>query len=328
METTERFGNILGTCDAMREVYEQIKRVCTLEIPVLITGESGTGKDMVAQSIHVNSPRNTGPFMPVNMGAISPELIESELFGHEKGAFTSANKTQLGKFELGRDGTLFLDEITSMEPKVQVSLLRVLESHQFQRVGGSNFITTNTRIVSATNENIHKAVEKGVFREDLFYRLSVFPIHMPPLRERKGDILLLADNFLQRYSEEFNKKAKSFTSKAKDRLLKYSWPGNVRELENAIIKALIMTNDEEITEKYLPKRRNGKKHSLSFTIEVGASIEETEKKLIQTTLEHTGENKTKTAKMLEISRKALYNKMHYYDLVPAAAEGKKEVKEQ
>lgn len=180
-------------------------------------------------------------------------------------------------------------------------------------VGGSHFISADTRILSATNDNIQKAVDEGRFREDLFYRLSVFPIHMPPLRDRKEDILLLLDNFLQKYSEEFDKSARSFTPKARDRLLEYSWPGNVRELENSIIKAIIMTNGEEISERYLPRRGKEEK-SLTFTIEIGSTLEDTEKKLIDATLIHTCGNKSKTAKILQISRKALYNKMHYYDL--------------
>jgi two-component system NtrC family response regulator len=315
MKTVDRFGNIIGACEAMREIYEQIERISSLEIPVLITGESGTGKELVAQTIHEHSKRYSGPFIPLNMGAISPDLVESELFGHERGSFTGANALKKGKFELGRNGSIFLDEITTMEPKVQVSLLRVLESNQFQRIGGSQFIRTNSRIISATNDDIFGAIKQGTFREDLFYRLNVFSINLPPLRKRKEDILLLAEFFLKKYADEFGKEIASFTPEAQDALLYHPWPGNVRELENAVIKALIMSNDSKpLSEDYLPKKTNGNGGSPSFTIEVGTSFEDMEKRLLKETLRQMKGNKSKTAQVLHISRKALYNKIHYHKI--------------
>ena len=315
MKTIDRFGKIIGACEAMCEIYEQIERISGLEIPVLITGESGTGKELVAQTIHGYSKRHEGPFIPLNMGAISPDLVESELFGHEKGSFTGANALKQGKFELGKNGSIFLDEITTMEPKVQVSLLRVIESNQFQRIGGSQFIRTNSRIISATNDDIFGAIKQGTFREDLFYRLNVFSINLPPLRERKEDILLLAEFFLKKYSDEFVKSITSFTPKAEDYLLEHQWPGNVRELENAIIKALIMSHDsKQLTEAYLPKKANGNGGGSSFTIEVGTSFEDMEKRLLKETLFKMKGNKSKTAQVLHIGRKALYNKMHYHKI--------------
>lgn len=315
MNNQPYYPDLIGASDAMLKIFRKMEQVSVLDVPVLLSGESGTGKDLIARQIHLLSDKRTGPFIPVNMGAISPELIESELFGHEKGAFTGAGKLHKGKFELANDGTLFLDEITTTEQKVQVSLLRVMESMQFQRVGGSKFISTNTRVISATNENILQCVEQGSFREDLFYRLNVFPITVPPLRERGEDILLLAENFLKQYSEEFNKKPIRFSQDSKKFMMKYPWPGNVRELENAVIRALIMTSGEEIPKKYFPKRRRDK-NAMEFSIEIGTSLEDTERKLILETLKHTDGNKLKAAKMLRISRKSLYNKIDNYNLNP------------
>jgi DNA-binding NtrC family response regulator len=315
MEIKTTYGNIIGASDTMRTVYDQIERVSGLDIPVLIRGESGTGKELVAQTIHRNSRRKGGPFVPINMGALSPELIESELFGHEAGAFTGASKIKKGKFELSKNGTIFLDEITTMEPKLQVSLLRIIESNRFQRVGGSKFLSTDSRIISATNDDIERAISNSTFREDLYYRLNVFAINLPPLRDRREDIPLLAEFFLKRYSEEFGRDGVTLSSRAVECLMNYPWPGNVRELENALIKALIMTNSGEISKEYLPRDGNEDEIS-SFTIEVGTTMREAEKRLLLETLQHEGGNKSQTAKVLQISRKALYNKMVSYELEP------------
>jgi DNA-binding NtrC family response regulator len=308
------FETIIGSCGGMKRVYEEVQRVSELEIPVLITGESGTGKDLVAQTIHRLSKRENGPFVPVNMGAIAQDLIESELFGHERGAFTGAAKRQEGKFEQAKNGTLFLDEVTTMEQKVQVSLLRVLESNMFQRVGGSDFIDTDARIISATNDDVRNAVEKKSFREDLYYRLNVFNIEMPPLRTRNEDILLLAQEFLKKYALEFKKDVRGFTSAAERKIMDYPWPGNVRELENIVVKAVIMSTGDEVDEELIPDERDDSEDSRSLGIEVGITLEEAERQIIGETLKAVFGNKTEAAKMLGISRKALYNKLHHFGL--------------
>jgi DNA-binding NtrC family response regulator len=308
------FETIIGSCGGMMKVYEEIQRVSELEIPVLITGESGTGKDLVAQTIHRLSKRENGPFVPVNMGAISQDLIESELFGHERGAFTGAAKRQEGKFEQAKNGTLFLDEVTTMEQKVQVSLLRVLESNMFQRVGGSDFIDTDARIISATNDDVRNAVEKKSFREDLYYRLNVFNIEMPPLRTRGEDVLLLAQEFLKKYALEFKKEVHGFTSSAECKIMDYPWPGNVRELENIIVKAVIMSAGNEVDEEFIPDEKNNPEDSRFLGIEVGITLEEVERQIIEETLKTVLGNKTEAAKVLGISRKALYNKLHHFGL--------------
>lgn len=306
---------IIGKSEPMSHVFEAVDKVSQVEVPVLITGESGTGKDLVAQIIHIKSGRIDHPFVPVNMGALSPDLVESELFGHERGAFTGATKRKIGKFELAKSGTLFLDEITTMEQKVQVSLLRVLETKKFQRVGGSSFVATDARIIAATNQNILETVQEQKFREDLFYRLNVFNISIPPLRDRGEDIMLLAEEFLHRYSNEFGKNVTSFSNQAVQQIMSYQWPGNVRELENSVIKAVIMTNGNKITGRYLPKKRKKRaKLPETMKIEIGATIEDVERKLLKQTITHFQGNKTESAKALGISRKALYNKLHYYEL--------------
>lgn len=306
---------IIGKSEPMSHVFEAVDKVSQVDVPVLITGESGTGKDLVAQIIHIKSGRTDHPFVPVNMGALSPELVESELFGHERGAFTGATKRKIGKFELAKSGTLFLDEITTMEQKVQVSLLRVLETKKFQRVGGSSFVATDARIIAATNQNILETIQEQKFREDLFYRLNVFNIPIPPLRDRGEDVMLLAEEFLERYSIEFGKNVSSFSKQAVQQIISYPWPGNVRELENAVIKAVIMTNGSKITPRYLPKKRKKRaKLPETMKIDIGSTIEDVERKLLEQTITHFSGNKSESAKALGISRKALYNKLHYYEL--------------
>lgn len=308
------FQTIIGSSGGMKRVYQEIGRVSELEIPILITGESGTGKDLAAQTIHRLSKRENGPFVPVNMGAIAFDLIESELFGHERGAFTGAAKRQEGKFEQAKNGTLFLDEVTTMEQKVQVSLLRVLESNMFQRVGGTDFIDTDARIISATNEDVRNAVEKKSFREDLYYRLNVFNIEMPPLRTRGEDVLLLAQEFLKKYALEFKKEVHGFSTAAARKIMDYPWPGNVRELENSVVKAVIMSTGDEVGEELIPDERDDPVDSRSLGLEVGITLEEAERQIIAETLKAVLGNKTEAAKMLGISRKALYNKLHHFGL--------------
>jgi Nif-specific regulatory protein len=224
--------NLVGNSGKMREVFQMIAQVCGSNATVLIRGESGTGKELVANAIHYNSPRAKQPFIKVNCAALPPTLIESELFGHEKGAFTGAIRQKRGKFELANKGTLFLDEIGAIGMDVQANLLRVLQEREFERVGGAQTIKTDVRIVVATNKNLEQAVEEGTFRGDLYYRLNVFPLYLPPLRERKTDILLLADHFLEGYAKENRKDIRRFSTPAIDMLMQYHWPGNVRELES------------------------------------------------------------------------------------------------
>ena len=236
-------NNMIGNCNCMRMVYEQIVQVADSMATVLIRGESGTGKELVARAIHFNSLRKNNAFITVNCAALPESLIESELFGHEKGAFTGAAQQRKGRFELANGGTIFLDEIGDISPAVQVRLLRVLQEKEFERVGGNETLSVNVRVVAATSRNLEEGMEKGTFREDLYYRLNVFPIHLPPLRERRSDIILLADHFLQKYAAIYNKKMKRISTSAINMMMAYHWPGNVRELENCIERAVLTSSD-------------------------------------------------------------------------------------
>ena len=252
LENKYSVTNIIGNSSRMREVYQMISQVSKSNATVLLRGESGTGKELVANSIHYNSNRAKGPFIKVNCAALPSNLIESELFGHEKGSFTGAIKLKLGKFEIANKGTLFLDEIGSVNLDVQVNLLRVLQEKEFDRIGGQKTIKTDVRIITATNKNLEQAVEEGSFRGDLYYRLNVFPIYMPPLRERKTDILLLADYFLEKYARENNKDIRRFSTPSIDMMMAYHWPGNVRELENCIERAVLLCEEGVIHSYHLP----------------------------------------------------------------------------
>lgn len=244
--------NIVGNCSSMRQVYEQIAQVAGSPATVLIRGESGTGKELVAHAIHYSSRRKNNPFVCVNCAALPENLIESELFGHEKGAFTGAMSQRIGRFELANGGTLFLDEIGDISPPVQVRLLRVLQERTFERVGGTQPIKVNVRIIAATSQNLEESIRGGGFREDLYYRLNVFPIHIPPLRDRRSDIMLLADHFVTRYNREYGKSIKRISSAAINMMMAYHWPGNVRELENCIERAVLTSTDSVIHAYNLP----------------------------------------------------------------------------
>jgi two-component system response regulator AtoC len=309
----DRLGLLLGASQSMQAVYEMITRVAPTDASVFLIGESGTGKDLAAQTLHLLSRRAKAPFLPLNCGAISPTLIESELFGHERGSFTGAARRHKGYFERSHAGTLFLDEITEMPIELQVKLLRVLETGVLNRIGGDQPVEVDVRVIAATNRDPHKAVLDGKMREDLLYRLQVFPIHMPPLRERNEDIQLLADHFLSQLNERQGT-SKRFTEEAMERLLSHSWPGNVRELKNVVHRAFIMA-DQEITPRSLPREVGGDsgfQRSLHF--QVGSSIEDVEKRLIMATLEAYGGNKRKTADILGVSLKTLYNRLNQYRL--------------
>ncbi|RMD87295.1 MAG: sigma-54-dependent Fis family transcriptional regulator [Calditrichaeota bacterium] len=245
------FSNMVGKSSAMQAVFSLIRQVADTDVTVLIQGETGTGKELIARAIHYNSPRRHKPFISVNCVALSETLLESELFGHEKGAFTGAIKQKLGRFELAHGGTLFLDELSDIPLSTQAKLLRVLQEREFERVGGTETIKTDIRIIAATNKNLKKSIAEGTFREDLYYRLNVVPIVISPLRERKEDIPLLANHFLKQYNEKFSKKIHGFTASAMEILLAYSWPGNVRELENTIERAVVLCNQEVIDVNHL-----------------------------------------------------------------------------
>jgi len=312
-ERSGRFGLLWGRSRPMQLIYEQIARVAATAVTVFITGESGSGKEVVAQTIHQLSRRRKQPFLAVNCGAISPHLIESEIFGHEKGSFTGALRQHQGFFERAHGGTLFLDEITEMPLDLQVKLLRVLETGTFMRIGSTDVLEADVRIIAATNRVPDEAVASGKLREDVMYRLNVFPIHVPPLRDRPDDIELLAAHFLGEICQREGKRH-SFTPAALQRMSQYSWPGNVRELRNAVHRAFVMSEREAITEEWLPVPAVARNRSdaAKMTIHVGMSLEEVERMLIYATLEHHRGHKERTAAMLGISLKTLYNRLKEY----------------
>ena len=304
-----RFESMIGQSRPMQEVFNLIQDVAPMNSTVLITGETGTGKGLAAKAIHSNSPRSEGPFVIVNCGAIPDHLMESELFGHQKGAFTDAIETKKGRLELAHGGTLFLDEIGEIGMRMQIDLLRVLEDRVFYRVGGTQPIEADFRVIAATNRDLEKAIEEGMFRKDLFYRLNVISFQMPPLRERKEDIPLLTEHFLLRYTHETNKSIDKISREATDEMMLYEWPGNVRELENAIERAVVVGKEREIMAEDLP----------IYNPEAPApvlikSIKEVEKVHIAQILEENKWNIARTAKILGINRSTLYAKIKAYDI--------------
>jgi two-component system response regulator AtoC len=306
-----RLGLLLGASEPMLAVYEMLNRVAPTDATVFLVGESGTGKDLAAQTLHHLSRRSKAPFLPLNCGAISPTLIESELFGHERGSFTGAQRRHKGYFERAHSGTLFLDEISEMPIELQVKLLRVLETGMLVRIGGDLPVEIDVRVIAATNRDPQKVVTEGKLREDLLYRLQVFPILMPPLRERGGDVELLATYFLGQLNERQGT-SKQLTEEAMERLKAHSWPGNVRELKNVVHRAYIMA-DEDVDPRCLPREVGGESGSVrSLYFQVGSSIADVEQRLIMATLEAFGGNKRKTADVLGVSLKTLYNRLNIY----------------
>jgi two-component system response regulator AtoC len=303
-----RFENIITKSAKMQRVIEVIKVVAKSNATVLVTGESGTGKELVARAIHSQSNRHNKPFIAVSCAALPESLLESELFGHEKGSFTGAYAQKKGKFEFAEGGTLFLDEIGEMSANIQVHLLRVLEEKEFTRVGGNEPIKADVRVISATNKDLRKAIEKQEFREDLYYRLNVVNVELPPLRERKEDVPLLAQHFLNKFASENRKEVSGFSPEALEFLLDYDWPGNVRELENAIERAVILAKNSLITVDDLPQENL----SLGYSIGSKKSIKEVEKEHILNVLRKTGDNYSEAARILGISRMTLYNKAKEY----------------
>ena len=300
--------DIIGQSEEMKRVFEMVDTVAETDSTVLIRGESGTGKELIARAIHSRSKRRYFPIVAVNCGAIPETLLESELFGHEKGAFTGAQYRRKGKLELANGGTLFLDEIGDISFKMQIDLLRVLEGKRFTRLGGSEEISVDFRLICATNKNLEKLVEEEKFREDLYYRINVFSIFLPPLRKRKSDIIMLANHFIQKYARSMGKPKKSIASNVQEMMLEYSWPGNVRELENAIERAMVIGKGPEITIEDLPLHINTTEKSNSGKVK----LSDLEKDHILRMLEETGGNVTKAANLLGIDRVTLYNKMKKY----------------
>ena len=307
-----RFGPMVGTSPAMQRVYDLIDKVAPTEATAFLIGESGTGKELAAETVHRLSKRRKGPYLPLNCGAISPTLIESELFGHEKGSFTGAQRQHRGYFERASGGTLFLDEITEMPIELQVKLLRVLETGRIMRVGGDREVEVNVRVVAATNRNPDEAVKDGKLREDLYYRLKVFPINLPPLRDREGDIETLAQYFLHNLNKR-EASQKRLAPSTLERLRHHAWPGNVRELQNVVQRAFIL-GDQEVTPDCLPAELGGEPTITgpNLHLKVGTSLEDAERRLILATLDqYEGDNKT-TAEVLGISLKTLYNRLNQY----------------
>ena len=317
------FGHLWGRSEPMLAVYEQISRVAATSVSVFITGESGTGKELVAQSVHELSRRRRQPFLAVNCGAISPHLFESEIFGHERGSFTGAERQHAGFFERASGGTLFLDEITEMPMELQVKLLRVLETGRFTRVGSTTSIDSDVRVIAASNRKLDEAVASGKLREDLLYRLNVFPIDLPPLRERRQDVPLLAQHFLDAISASEGSR-KHFTPEALAQLERCRWSGNVRELRNAVQRAYVMAPDEHVDQRWLPSAQpavaamaasavgepGAQQPLLSFPI--GTSMAEIERTVILATLQHYNQHKERVAAVLGISLKTLYNRLKEY----------------
>lgn len=309
-------GNIIGNCNRMRMVYGLIAQVAGSNANVLVRGESGTGKELVAMAIHMASPRKNKPFIAVNCAALPDNLIESELFGHEKGSFTGANFLRKGRFELADGGTIFLDEIGDISPAIQVKLLRVLQEKIFERVGGNTPIKVDVRIITATNRNLEECMEKGTFREDLYYRLNVFPIHLPALRERKTDIMLLADYFLEKYNTLYMKSIKRISTPAINMLIAYHWPGNVRELENTLERAVLVSNDEVINAYDLPPSLQTAKETKTNLISADGKtdfmkmIASFEEELIVEAIKDTNGNIAAASRKLGITPRILHYKIN------------------
>ena len=313
----ERYGfdKIIGRSQAMRKVFRRIKQVAPSKATVLIQGESGTGKELIASAIHYNSPRKNKPFIKINCGALSPTLLESELFGHEKGAFTDAYKQKQGRFELANEGTIFLDEVSETTRDFQVKLLRVLQEQEFERVGGTRTIKVDVRVITATNKNLEECVKEGRFREDLFYRLDVIQINVVPLRERTEDIPLLVNAILQEFCQEYGKEMLEVSPKVMSIFQQYHWPGNVRQLRNVIEGLVVMATSREITPKNLPEEiRREVDRGRFLKIKTGSTLKDAERELIKATLLDVNGNKARAARMLGLGRKTLYRKLQEYGI--------------
>jgi two-component system, NtrC family, response regulator AtoC len=308
------FENILGASPAMQEVFDTIRQAAPTRTTVLIQGESGTGKELVARALHQCSPRAQGPFIPVHCAALAPTLLESELFGHEKGAFTGAVERRRGRFEMADGGTLFLDEVSEIDPSLQVKILRVLEERQFERVGGSHPVNVDVRLVAATNRDLKKMVEDGTFREDLFYRLYVVNLALPPLRERDGDIVLLVQHYLKALAAEHGKTVTGLTPEAMDALCAYAWPGNVRELRNVIERMVVLGSGDKLTVRDLPPALRAPAGRAESGGRPGRLLRDAERQLIEEALRRHKGRRAPAAADLGISRRTLHRKLNEFGL--------------
>ncbi len=325
---------IVGISESIMRIKDLVRRVASTDATVLITGESGTGKELVANAIYSLSPRRNKPFIKVNCGAIPETLLEAELFGHEKGAFTGAINRRKGRFELADGGTIFLDEIGEISPKLQVALLRIIQDKEFQRVGGEETIKVDVRIITATNKNLEEEIKKGNFREDLFYRLNIIHIYIPPLRERKEDIPILVDLFLKKYSKIHEKNITGVSDRLLELILRYNWPGNVRELQNFVESSVIISSSEVLDIENIPEQykvkllgpdfsglkslslysKDDEKSDRKVVIKIPTPLDEIEKTVISETLKYTNNNKSKAARLLNITRKTLLTKLKEYNI--------------
>jgi DNA-binding NtrC family response regulator len=314
IEEDYNFAEMVGTSDAMQGIYDQINKISQSKASVLICGESGTGKELIARAIHNSSPRREKPFIKINCAALAPTLLESELFGHEKGSFTHAINKKIGRFELADEGALLLDEVGEMELGLQSKLLRVLQEREFERVGGTKPIQVDTRIISTTNRDLEQAIEEGHFREDLYFRLNVIPMKIPPLRDRKEDIPALAKHFLNKYNLENAKDVKTIHPDALMTLMGHNWPGNVRELENCIERAIVLCAGDTITSDFFafPAQKSRPEVGDGVFLPQDITVGEAERILILNTLKKHGNNKTRAAKILDISVRTLRNKLKEY----------------
>ena len=314
LERKKQFKSIIGNSRNVREIFNTINKAAPTKASIIITGESGVGKELVADAVHELSTRKDKPLVKVHCAALSANLLESELFGHEKGAFTGAVSQRKGRFELASGGTLFLDEIGEIDQNIQIKLLRVLQEKKFERVGGEKTIEVDVRIIAATNKDLKAEIEKGTFREDLYFRLNVVNINVPPLRERKDDIPLLAASFLKEFARENGKSIESINEKARSRLYAYDWPGNIRELRNCIESAVVMCQSNTITVDDLPPVFRAVSDEGIINIKHGTTMAECEQIIIRETLSHCNGNKSKAADMLQIGRKTLLRKLEEIDL--------------
>jgi Nif-specific regulatory protein len=317
LSAKNRIDDIIGNSSRMQEVFDMVHRVADSNATVLLRGESGTGKTLVAKALHHNSGRAAGPFIVVNCSALPETLLESELFGHEKGAFTGATESKKGRFELAEGGTLFLDEIGEISPAVQVKLLNVIQERTLQRLGSAKIIATNIRLVAATNRDLETAVKEMAFREDLYYRLNVFPVYLPPLRERRTDILLLAEYFLEKYAQENHKQITRISTPAIDLLVQYHWPGNVRELQNCMERAVLICDGSAIMSIHLPPSlQSPDSLQADKPLSLATAVENFERELIIEALKKSNGNQTKAAKSLDTSLRIINYKIHSYGIEP------------
>ncbi|NNJ70803.1 MAG: sigma-54-dependent Fis family transcriptional regulator [Kiritimatiellales bacterium] len=325
LDTKYGLENIIGRSAAMQEVFDTIRQVANSRATVLLQGESGTGKELVAKAIQHLSPRNKGPFVAVHCAALSQNLLESELFGHEKGAFTGAMERRIGRFEKADGGTLFLDEISEIDASVQVKILRALEERQIERVGGDTPVDVDTRLIAATNRDLQAMVDEGDFREDLFYRLYVVVITLPPLREREDDILLLLNHYLAVFNKENGKQIEGFTPAAYNLLSSYAWPGNIRELRNLVERMVVLARGKVLDVKDVPIQvRDAASGGSAIKADAELTVDEMEKRMVIQALEKTGGNRTKAAEKLGISRRTLHRKLNQYGLGKETQAGKEE----